>query len=193
MTTTIPYRPTGGEARSISGILQNFDALITAIDNIAVGGATDLPGVIKAYAGPTAPAGYLLCDGTAVSRTTYAALFAVCGTAFGAGNGSTTFNLPDLRGRVPAGVDGAAQRLSANDALGNSGGTEKHTLAIAEMPNHFIYNNGVPILNTGIGALAAGTDRFPKVASPGGFSETTTTTAFNVTQPYQVVNYIVKT
>jgi microcystin-dependent protein len=72
----------------------------------------------------------------AVSRTTYATLFAVTGTTYGVGDGSTTFYLPDLRGRVPVGVDGAAARLSANDALGNSSGAETHTLTTSEMPSH---------------------------------------------------------
>lgn len=75
---------------------------------------TSLPiptGTLHAFAGATAPLGYLMCDGTAVSRTTYASLYAVILTTYGAGDGSTTFNLPDLRGRVPvgAGTDGAAQ------------------------------------------------------------------------------------
>lgn len=65
-------------------------------------------GGITAFAGTSAPAGYLICDGSAVSRSTYASLFAVIGTAFGAGDGSTTFNLPDLRGRFLRGVDGSA-------------------------------------------------------------------------------------
>lgn len=62
------------------------------------------PGVISPYAGSSAPDGFLLCDGSAVSRTTYSGLFAVTGTTFGTGDGSTTFNLPDLRSRVPLGV-----------------------------------------------------------------------------------------
>jgi microcystin-dependent protein len=60
-------------------------------------------GMISLYAGSSAPPGFLLCDGEAVSRTTYSDLFAVVGTSFGAGDGSTTFNLPDLAGRVPIG------------------------------------------------------------------------------------------
>ena len=63
----------------------------------AVSSGAAPPGIISAYAGSTAPGGFLLCDGTAVSRTTYAALFAVTGTTYGAGDGSTTFNVPDLR------------------------------------------------------------------------------------------------
>jgi microcystin-dependent protein len=66
-------------------------------------------GSLVSYAGATAPEGYLLCDGTSVSRTTYATLFSVLSTTYGAGDGTTTFNLPDLRGRMPigAGNDGS--------------------------------------------------------------------------------------
>lgn len=79
-----------------------------------------------------APAGYLLADGSAVSRTTYAKLFAVIGTTYGAGNGSTTFNLPDARGRV------LVQKSTDTefDALGEKGGEKTHILNIAEMPVH---------------------------------------------------------
>jgi microcystin-dependent protein len=65
-------------------------------------------GEVIMYAGSTAPYGYLVCNGAAVSRSTYAALFALCGTSFGQGNGTTTFNLPDLRGRFVRMVDGGA-------------------------------------------------------------------------------------
>jgi phage-related tail fiber protein len=65
-------------------------------------------GAIIAFGGATAPSGFLLCNGQAVSRTTYADLFAAIGTAHGTGNGSTTFNVPDYRGRFLRGVDGGA-------------------------------------------------------------------------------------
>lgn len=80
-------------------------------------------GVIHQYAGASAPAGYLMCDGSAVSRTTYADLFAAIGTTYGSGNGSTTFTLPDLRGRTPVGSgnDGTAAN-SATRTLGSAGG-----------------------------------------------------------------------
>ena len=82
--------------------------------------------------------GWLKCAGAAVSRTTYADLFAVIGTAFGAGDGTTTFNLPDCRGRV-LGAIGTGVGLSAR-ALGDTVGAETHTLTIGEMPAH---NHGV--------------------------------------------------
>lgn len=98
-------------ARKLGAI---FGATATTVDP-SIGGTP--PGAMMAYAGATAPAGWLLCYGQAVSRTTYSALFAVIGTAYGAGDGSSTFSLPDLRGRVPAGRDNmggsAASRLTA--------------------------------------------------------------------------------
>lgn len=78
--------------------------------------------------------GWMKCDGRAISRTDYADLFAAIGTSFGAGNGTTTFNLPDCRGRV-LGSTGTGTGLTAR-ALGASVGAETHTLTSAEMPSH---------------------------------------------------------
>jgi len=104
------------------------------------------PGTVLPFAGATAPDGFLLCDGAAVSRATYVDLFVAIGTTHGGGDGSTTFNVPDLRGRVAAGRDNmggiAAGRLTGGGSgingavLGVTGGAEKHTLSIAEMPSH---------------------------------------------------------
>lgn len=80
-----------------------------------------------------APDGYLLCDGAAVSRATYADLFAILGTTFGAGDGSTTFALPNLKGRVPVGLDAAQTEF---DALGETGGAKTVTLDVNQMPAH---------------------------------------------------------
>ncbi|MBQ9621203.1 MAG: tail fiber protein, partial [Atopobiaceae bacterium] len=94
------------------------------------GGTVDMPtGTITMFAGSTAPSGYLLCQGQAVSRTTYTALFSVIGTAYGAGDGSTTFNLPNLQGRFPLGK-------SSGHALASTGGAETHTLTVNEIPAH---------------------------------------------------------
>lgn len=81
------------------------------------------------FAGSTAPQGYLLCDGSAVSRTDYADLFTAIGTLYGAGDGITTFNVPDLSGRVVIGV-------SNNHVLGSTGGEASHTLTSSELPEH---------------------------------------------------------
>lgn len=74
-------------------------------DNVFI---NSLIGTMQMYAGSSAPTGWLFCDGSAVSRTTYSALYNVIGTTYGTGDGSTTFNLPDLRGRVPIGVNNSA-------------------------------------------------------------------------------------
>lgn len=108
---------------------------------VEVGGTVaHLPGMLIIYAGSSAPTGWLLCDGSPISRSTYPALFAVIGTTYGAGDGSTTFNIPDLRGRVVAGVDNMggsdAGRLDWANTLGTVGGTQTHTLTTAEMPSH---------------------------------------------------------
>ena len=103
-------------------------------------------GVLMPYAGTAAPSGWLLCGGQLVSRTTYSALFAIVGTTYGAGDGSTTFAVPDLRGRVAAGKDNmggtTANRLTAagsgitGTSLGAAGGSETHQLTEEEMPLH---------------------------------------------------------
>lgn len=106
------------------------------------------PGTVTMYAGASAPVGYLLCDGSAVSRTTYALLFAAVGTAFGVGDGATTFNVPDMRGRGPLGV-GAGAGLTPR-ALADVDGYETVTLTSAEMPSHSHTHNA----NGGTGSLA---------------------------------------
>jgi len=95
-------------------------------------------GTILDFAGPTAPAGYLVCNGQTVSRTTYAALFAVLGGTWGGGDGSTTFHLPDLRRYITCGSGGTQvdAGLGPATAVGNKGGVEVNTLQITHMPSH---------------------------------------------------------
>ncbi len=95
------------------------------------------PGSVSAYAGVSVPGGWLHCDGSAIDRTIYADLFAAIGTTFGAGDGETTFNIPNLRGRNIIGLNSSDADF---DALGETGGEKRHTLTIAEMPEH---NHGV--------------------------------------------------
>jgi microcystin-dependent protein len=107
---------------------------------------TVFAGTVLPYGGTSAPSGFLLCDGSAVSRTTYSTLFAAIGTTYGAGDDSTTFNIPDLRGRVVAGQDDmggtSANRLTGQsggvdgDVLGAAGGLETHTLTVAQLASH---------------------------------------------------------
>lgn len=122
-------------------------------------------GVVMPFAGSTSPDGWLLCYGQAISRTDYATLFSVLGTTYGTGDGSTTFNLPDMRGRIAAGKDDmggvAASRLTSGGSgitgstLGNAGGAETVTLTSAQsgVPAHShantVTNNAV---TTGAGS-----------------------------------------
>jgi microcystin-dependent protein len=120
-------------------------------------------GTIILFAGSSPPAGYLACDGSAVSRTTYANLFAAIGTAWGAGDGSTTFNVPDLRGRSAVGVSpgGLGTDRPTARVLASHGGEETHVLTIPEIAAHTHGspdgNPFVTYFDTGR-ALAAGTD-----------------------------------
>jgi microcystin-dependent protein len=101
-------------------------------------------GMVAAYAGAAAPTGWLICNGAAVSRTTYALLFTAIGTTFGVGDGSTTFNVPDALERTIYGYDaaGSVTRLTAalggvnGSTLGAAGGAESFTLAEANLPGH---------------------------------------------------------
>ena len=99
------------------------------------------PGAILPHAGTSAPDGWLTCDGSAVSRTAYADLFAAIGTTWGQGNGATTFNVPDLRRQTLVGA-GAAGTSELGNAVGDTGGEESHSLTDGEMPAHNHGNAG---------------------------------------------------
>ena len=151
-------------------------------------------GSVVDFAGSSAPSGWLLCAGQAVSRTTYADLFTAIGTTFGVGDGSTTFNLPDLRGRVVAGKDDmngtAASRLTTGGSgingatLGASGGTQTHTLITAEMPAH-THSGGIAGGSEGL--IGTGSSSIGNTGSTGGGG------AHQNTQPTLILNKIIKT
>ena len=156
---------------------------------------------ILPYAGSAAPTGYFLCDGSAKSRTTYAGLFAIIGTTYGVGDGSTTFNIPDLRGRVIAGQDDmggtSANRLTGQtggvdgDILGGTGGAETHTLSITQMPSH---DHGGGTVGTGfLGDVSGGGGRIHPEGNGGNVSSQGGGQAHNNVQPTIILNYIIKT
>ena len=151
--------------------------------------------VVLPYVLDTAPDEWPLCDGTAVSRTTFATLFAAIGPTFGVGDGSTTFNVPDMRGRLPLGQDDMggtpADRVtdSQADALAGSLGAEEHTLTIAQMPGH-THGTGEPI------DFSAGTTEGDARRTIGSGTVTDGTGGdqpHNNLQPSLTVNYIIKT
>lgn len=174
----------------------------TSLDSFTVPSGTVLP-----FAGSTAPSGYQLCYGQAISRTTYASLFSAIGTTYGAGDGSTTFNVPDLRGRAIAGQDDmggvSADRLTDQsggldgDTLGASGGAETHTLTEAQLASHtHTVTNSLKLTDaddTGSTPAsaeynAAGNLRStytPSLASSGGGQ------AHNNVQPTLILNYMI--
>lgn len=165
------------------------------------------PGIVAESALPGAPSGWLLCRGQAISRTTYADLFAAIGTTWGAGDGSTTFNVPDIQGRVTVG-----QSVSGTfAALNNKGGAETVTLTEAQMPSHTHTDAGHVHASQYPNNTGGGTGYF------GGLNNTIQTYQTGVTyngtltqtgnaniqytggsqahtnlQPYIVVNYIIK-
>lgn len=159
----------------------------------------DVPiGSIVPYAGSSAPSGWLLCYGQAVSRTTYGDLFGVIGTTFGVGDGSTTFNVPDLRGRIPLGKDNmggtSANRVTAAEAdtIGGASGAETHTLVVSEMPAHghdaYIKKGGAATFP----ALADGTDASSLNSGYVSIGNTGGDGAHNNVQPYITLNSIIK-
>lgn len=173
-------------------------------------------GMVVPYAGDAAPTGWLLCYGQAVSRTTYAGLFSVCGVKFGAGDGVSTFNVPDLRGRMIIGPDnmggGAAGRVAAATSPGDAAGAETtdishvhttgdHTLTEAEMPAH---SHTTPFKRVSpawasIPALSLVNDGTTNTGVTGGsqaHNHGSTGSAGSAEQaimnPYQAMNYIIR-
>lgn len=142
---------------------------------LMAGGGGGVPtGAIQAFGGSSAPSGYLLCQGQAVSRATYAALYAILGTTFGSGDGSTTFNLPNLQIKFPLGAGtgyalGATAGALTGPSQGNSLGSTSDSGSVT-------------------GALQ-GTGN---VITPTYVYEGITVGGQSIMPPYQVVNYIIK-
>lgn len=160
-------------------------------------------GSIVPFGSDTVPENWLLCDGSAVSRTEYAELFSVIGGNYGVGDGSTTFNLPDLRGRVPLGKGtgtGAGGEVY-NFEIGGKGGEYSHILTVDEMPSHThiikdtenektrVQGYGESTQHTGLirtDANVEWTNHTLTAAPTGGGA------AHNLLQPFEVHNFIIK-
>ena len=126
--------------------------------------AQGMAGMIQMFAGSTAPTGWLMCDGSAVSRTTYATLFAVIGTTYGTGDGSTTFNLPDLRGRMPLGS-------SSSHSLASTGGSEyiqAHTHSDTIKAKTPKFTHSISSSNSNVNLLGGGSEQSYGKAGSGG-------------------------
>jgi microcystin-dependent protein len=164
-------------------------------------------GTVIAYAGSSAPTGWLLCAGQNVSRTTYADLFTVIGTDYGVGDGSTTFAVPDLRGRVAAGLDNMggsdAGRLDLANTLGTTAGAQTHTLTVTEMPSHTHTQNphahskttstaGSSTQQVQIGSATTTNDAFVVDNTTATNNNTGGDGAHNNLQPTILLNYLIK-
>jgi microcystin-dependent protein len=188
--------------------MSNYEATRYDIDGQFLTGIEGLnTGLIVPWSYSSIPNGFLECDGTAVSRSTYAALFAVIGTTYGAGNGSTTFNVPDLKDRLSLSKSNNKALASTGGAntvtnTGNIGGNLANTtLTTGQLPSHT--HNCFIIMGSG-GAIYGGTGRNTgqsvTTGSTGGggghghnLSANFTGDATSVLQPYLTLIYIIKT
>jgi len=165
-------------------------------------------GAIMPHGDSSAPIGFLNCDGTAVSRTTYASLFGVIGTTYGSGDGASTFNLPDLRDNVAVGK-------SSSKSIGSTGGSatqtttgsvDNHTLTTSQIPAHthtkasFQQEQGIrhrdgtsQIPQRGDVGTVTGTFTTDSTGGGGAHNHGFTGASMSVLQPYLALNYIIKT
>jgi microcystin-dependent protein len=165
-------------------------------------------GAIMPHGDSSAPVGFLNCDGTAVSRTTYASLFGVIGTTYGSGDGASTFNLPDLRDNVAVGK-------SSSKSIGSTGGSatqtttgsvNNHTLTTSQIPAHthtkasFQQEQGIrhrdgtsQIPQRGDVGTVTGTFTTDSTGGGGAHNHGFTGASMSVLQPYLALNYIIKT
>lgn len=172
--------------------LNNIEDGIEYLFEHGVGGGDTLPiGIILPFSDDTIPEGYMLCDGAAISRTTYSTLFGIIGTTYGEGDGSTTFNLPNLKGRVPVGRDITDTDF---DTLGETGGEKEHM----HYNGMSAYNNQLTVSNTNSDSSHSA-DELYTITGTNGFNGVGTQNVYAYStesgsslQPYQVVNYIIK-
>lgn len=227
--TSAPFAKKATQAARLGGMtpaelaaqMDTKDTAAIGVHNTGASAHTDIrdaiavktpPGTVYQFAGAGAPAGWLVCDGSLVSRSAYAALFSRIGTTYGAGDGSSTFALPNMTNRVAVGKGGAPFT-----AVGAIGGEISHTVTTGELPSHthiqdahnHVIRNGlnnpyglsassgggaddnnwcftdVPKASAGFGAFVANYATATNQDTGGGG-------AYNILQPYLVLNYIIK-
>ena len=196
--------------KEVSGVMlgvlpvSSFDGAMLVSDVARPGiDAERLPvGAVIPWPSADIPAGWLLCDGSLISRGDHSGLFTLLGVIYGAGDGSTTFNLPDLRGRTVVGMDNmggsAANVIQGNWArqLGGAYGEEKHALTVSEMPSHRHYGFGENIAGWANGALGPNNNPGPNNGDHDNYLLGTTLsggdTAHNIIQPSIALNWIIK-
>jgi microcystin-dependent protein len=178
------------ELNYVDGVTSAIQTQINNISSAPIGSVT-------MWVTGTAPTGWLLCQGQAVSRTTYATLFGVISTTYGVGDNSSTFNLPDLRGRVPMGAGTGrnvadSANLTARTLGAKVSDAETHTLTTAEIPDHS--HGGQIVFGTGSGGSAAvvASGNNPTSQPTTGGVTGTNGGAHNNTQPSTVINFIIK-
>lgn len=203
MTKVLFKRKTTDEIASLpvedGAIIYNYETGATYLDyddeRIPTGGGmptgdTFPIGAISPYAGSVAPTNWLICDGRAISRVTYSDLFNAIGTTYGSGDGNTTFNLPNLKGRVITGLDTSQTEF---DALGETGGEKTHLLTDNEIPPLTAYapsqttGGNMAYLNDWSGYTGTGLGNIPITKT-----KTTNASEHNNLQPYITLNYIIK-
>lgn len=196
-----PERTLGRTVGSVSKQLSSLTASSTKIDDNKVSPASTWSseqiknrasapvGAILAIAVQTTPEGWFECNGASISRTQYTELFAAIGTTYGAGNGSTTYNLPDLRGKTLAGMDSSQTEFAT---LGQMGGEKSHTLTVAELPphTHDIKMDSDTSPDGGSGATAS--EDTHNVTLAGGALSTGGGEAHNNLQPYMALKWVIK-
>lgn len=197
---------------TISYLVQGWPSGASGSSSSGSGGTgTVQSGTVVEYVSATAPSGYLLCDGTVYAIATYPTLGALCGSTYG-GNGTTTFGVPDLRGRVPVGM-GTGSGLTPR-TIGATGGEEGTVLVTANLAAHLhgVTDPGhvhtireqvaaggatTALLPTAVGSAASVVTSLAGLVESAVTGITTTNTgsgtAHNTMQPFQVLNYIVKT
>lgn len=172
------------------------------VSNIIIPGSPLMPsGAILDFAGPVAPAGFLLCDGSAVSRTTYSDLFAAIGTTWGVGDGTTTFNIPDFNGHTTIGNGTYTDTVSGSitRTVGQRTGAAAHILTIPQIPSHnHTQNPHTHTTSVGTGSyLGAGASGGTVSGSTGSTTATNNPTGggleHNNMQPSVVVVKMIKT